>query len=217
MAYGFEVTNGDDQIVINDTQALYVKKSTGTLSNSGTTNMGYYKFYSSGNASLGSSSEDIILWTCPVGKFISFNLGGTDTNVGEMCSDSSSISYVRYTPRTSVSNPTGFGVAVYNESGQCTWDSDSIVTPISNGGRLESSSMTSKTWNSGTYTGSNAVALSGGNLIADFDQGYWTVAAKRLTSTTWRFENEKVYDLTGTGISGGTTFESDLSFMLGSN
>ena len=212
MAYGFIAQNDSGQTVINDTEPLYVQKRSGTLSNFGTTDLGYYKFNNSGNSV--ASGEEIVLYSCDVGKWLSFNIPTSTGFLGEMCSNQSTISYKVFGPRTDLSNPTGYGMAVYNSSGQCVWDAASVVTRIVNAGRIAGSASTSKTYSSGTISGSNAVYCSVGSFIIDWDQGFWQMSARRTGTSSWVLEQRKIYGPLALDIGFTNTYALDLSYIL---
>lgn len=214
MAYGFSVKNNNNQTVINDTEPLYVQKSSGTLSNSGQTNLsGVYKFFNSGNSA--ASGNDIVLFTCSVGSWITFNLPVNPSYLGDMCSNQSSLSYKVFGPRTDLANPSGYDMAVYNSSGNCVWNAASTVTRIVNAGRIAGSTISSKTYQSSTVTGSNAVYCASGTAIIDFDVGYYQMSATRTGTSSWRFEQRRITVENSSIPPGDFTSTSDFSYILG--
>lgn len=213
MAYGFLAQNDSGQTVINDTQPLYVKFRTGTLSNSGTTNYGAYKFYNSGNSI--ASSEEIVLFSCGVGGWITFNLALNFSYTGEMCSNQSSLSYTVFGPRSDLASPTGYGMAVFNNSGQCMWDAESTLTRITNAGVIPGSVCSGKTYSSSVVTGSNAVYCASGPAVVNFQEGYYQMSAYRSATSSWIFRQQRITTESSPFPIGDFTYTSDFSYILG--
>lgn len=214
MAYGFLVKNDANETVINDSEPLYVSKRSGTLSNSGQTNLsGTYKFFNSGNSV--ASGREIVLFSCGVGGWITFNLPVNPSYLGDMCSNQSSISYEVFGPRDELPNPTGYDLAVYNNAGNCVWNGASTITRIVNAGVIPSSQNVSKTFQTGSISGSNAVYCAAGSAILDLDVGYYQMAARRTGTTSWLFEQRRITIENTTFPTGDFTFTSDFSYILG--
>lgn len=222
MAYGFLVENDAGETVINDSEPLYVSKRSGTLSNSGQTNLsGTYKFFNSGNSV--ASGREIVLFSCGVGSWITFNLPVTPnpSYLGDMCSNQSSISYEVFGPRDELSNPTGYDLAVYNDAGNCVWNGGSTITRIVNAGVIPSSQHASKTFQSGSFGGSNAVYCAAGSAILVLNKnqpeplGYYQMSARRTGTTSWQFEQRRITFESLTGVVTDYTFTSDFSYILG--
>lgn len=214
MAFGFIVTNSSNETVINDSQPLYVEKRSGTLSNSGTTNLsGVYKFFNTGNSV--ASSNEIVLFSCPVGGWITFNLPINPSYLGDMCSNQTTLTYKVFGPRNELPAPTGYNMAVFNASEQCMWDAASTLSRITNAGQISGSTLSSKTYQSATINGSNAVYCASGTAIIDFDVGYYQVAARRTGTTSWVLEQRRITVENSAFPVGDATFTSDLSYILG--
>lgn len=221
MSYGFIITNTNDQTVINDSEPLFVRKRSGTLSNSGTTNLGIYKFFYSGGAS--ATSEEIVLFSCSVGSWISFNLPlGDNDYFGDLCSDQSTLSYSVFGPRNDLPTPTGYGMAVFNSSGQTMWDSESVLTRVNNAGIIPAATNESTTFQSSTISGSNAVFCAAGSafLLTSDGQlpqtdGYYQIAAERSGTNSWFFFQRRITFENTSGLLGKFTSSSDFSYILG--
>ena len=219
MSFGFRATNGNNQTVINDTQPLYVQKRTGTLSSFGTTNIGVHKFNASGNAVI--SGQEILMLSCSVNNYITFNLPvSNDPNfLGEFCSNQSSLPYTVFGPRTDLVNPSGFGMAVYNSSGQCVWDAESTLVRITNAGILPGSVTAERNYSSATFAGFDAVFGGAGSAVISLGSnpsvaGYYQMSAFRSGSTSWVFRQQRIASESPLGI-GDFRFRADFSYILG--
>ena len=222
MSYGFIATNSQGQTVINDSQPLYVQKRSGNLPSFGTTNIGVNKFNTSSSANAVVSSGEILMLSCNVGSWITFNLPvGNDPNfIGEFCSNQTSLSYKVFGPRTDLPNPTGYNMAVFNTSGQCMWDAQSTAVRINNGGRIPGSTTANRTYSSATVSGSNSAYCTAGSAVLAFTgssstSGYYQMSAFRSNTTSWIFRQQRVTFENGGGLVGNFFFVSDFSYLLG--
>jgi hypothetical protein len=220
MSFGFVATNGNNETVINDSQPLYVLKRSGTLSSFGSTNIGLSKFNATGDAAV--SGREILMLSCSVGNFITFNLplGANQNYLGQFCSNQSSLPFKVFGPRTEISAPTGYNMAVFNSAGQCVWDAASTAIRINNAGRIAGSVSNSRSYVSAAVAGSNSVYATAGSAILSFSgasstHGYYQMSARRSNASSCVFEQRRVTFESSGGLIGDFTFTSDFSYILG--
>lgn len=82
------------------------------------------------------ANNALIFFNLPVGHWGMFSnwLGGKeDTSFLGWYSTSPSASYRILVPRTNLPNPSDFGMAIYNQNGECTWNHNSLLGFIAAG------------------------------------------------------------------------------------
>lgn len=212
MAYGFIALNDDDEVVINDTNPTYSKVRTGTLS--GTTNwenlnaISTYGFQLTGNAAL--SADELIIFSLNVNSWIC----GIPTSGYPFISNQSSLGYTVFKPRDRIAAPSGYGMAVFNSSGDCMWDSTSIVSRVVNAGVVAGSSFSSSGYTSSTFTGGNGFYSLGGSLYVEFtsslDARMKGQVVQRTGATSFRVTQKTVYQSVSSWV-GSVAFSAQIA------
>lgn len=198
MAYGFIAKNGSGSTVINDTDPVYVAVRSGTLTSYTTPYSPSLRQFSAVGTGAEPSGTEVVAITLGVGDWVVFSnhdLNGYDPVftpwLYNFLTNRSTLPYTIFDKRTTLPNPTGFGMAVYNSSGQCVWDAESSMSYISNWAHIPASIVGSAgSWVSGNYTGGNSVTMTGGAKLSDFGVNtIYRTGAYRNSSTTWQFKN----------------------------
>lgn len=207
MAYGFISTNSSGDTVINDSQPQMVLARSGSMSSSTTNSAGVYEISLPSGAT--PTAGEIVVFSVSVGEWVSTSFSAS----GSIYSSASSVGYYVFESRLNKSNPTGYGMAVYNSSGQCVWNAEDVVNRVNNAGVIPSASQTFISY-SQNVTGSNAVGLIRGNGRVDLSNGdVHFMSAKRTGTSSWNIAFRKVDDI-GPISSGFAYYYSDLSYLM---
>lgn len=205
MAYGFISYNSDDEVVINDTQPTYTRARTGTLSGSSMTfsgfsnNLSTYGYSLSGNAVL--SGDELILFELGSGDWLcgcDFPLSDTPVN---FISNSSTLGYSVFAPRDSLASPTGYGMAIFNGSGDCMWDSTTLLSRVENSAVLPESTFPSGPtvgYTSSQFSFNGGAFAEGGALYGRFNVAeaytFWGHVIEAVSSTQARVTYKKLFE-----------------------
>lgn len=136
MSYGIEAFNENGEQVLSTNRIVYVKKREGLLFSSefadeaNSTGV-FYKHYITGGAV--TSGEEILMFDAEEGVPIGFPPRSDPETLGEVMYPKQNLRYVVMAPRVTLPAPTDAEAAVFDENGNCIWDSDSAVVRISGG------------------------------------------------------------------------------------
>lgn len=226
MSYGFTSYNGSDQVVINDTQPTYTKVRSGTLTggyvfSAPSNTIPTYGYTKSGGASL--SNNELILFDLGVGDWLCSTLMLRSDK--EFVSNRSTLNYSVFAPRNDLPNPTGYGMAVYNNVGDCVWDSTTLLSRIYSSNVLPASTFPlslSSVYTSQNFDFSGGVFVEGGTAYlkfnnVDFSVAVWGHAVERVSSTEARITRKQIFASGGNYQAGATArASSGMVYMAGS-
>lgn len=205
MAYGFISTNSSGDTVVNDTDPQMVLARSGSASGS-TNAAGVYEISMPSAAQ--PAAGEVVVYSVSVGNWIS-----TSFTYNFLYSNVSSVSYYVFESRLNITTPTGYGMAVFDASGNCVWNAEDVVNRVNNAGVIPSSSQTYISY-SNTVTGSTAVGLIRGNARVNLSNGdVHSMAAERTASSSWKLAFKKVDDIGPIGT-GYAYYNSDLSYLM---
>ncbi len=211
MAYGFQSTNNEGQTIVGIEEPVYVEVRSGTLTNSGyagavpafegqvaaTSTNTMYKFYITGNAV--TTGDEIVFWHCGYHNWVGFPSPTFSGSMGDITAESSTLNYTVMAPRSDNPGPTtGYGAAVYDASGNCLWDSESLATRIVGGYiRRNWTGLGSASLSTGgtdipyqpnmvTGTGSAVVRINAAYANTN-QEGYYLLCVRFTGLDTWTF------------------------------
>lgn len=206
MAYGISAVNNNGEVVIQDSNPIFVLKRSGTLSASYSCSYANsYGFYVSGTPAYATGNEEVF-FSVPVGQWfsyypwITFATNGaqywySDLYTTQVAASVNTLNYYIFDRIDTVGAATsGYGVQVYNSSGTAVWDSTKVTNRVSFGATVVSNNTTSQS--TSVSSTANAISLRaweghgvnvGGNGTALIS---W--AARRSSSSSWVIEKRTV-------------------------
>lgn len=201
MAYGFRVTNANGEVVIDDQHAVLTSSGEGS-SVQNRTRSGVYQHYALLNAL---PNDAIYAFKLDVGQRIAMSeYPQASGDMPQVCANFTPVTYHTLIPRNELSNPVGYGMAVYNAAGQVMWDAESSICKVASAGTVPRSYFQNTSYsaqNTGLVIPStaNAIYMTGGLFQVDIgvQQIVAVSFAERTSLTEWRIR------FLGTGNSGG--------------